>query len=336
MVAWLMLAGFGLAALGAEAARRLAIAQSLLDLPGPRRSHAWPTPRGGGVGIVLALLVLGPVLGSVHAGDWTVLAPLLLALTMTAAIGAADDFRPLPAWPRLLVHFGSAVLAAGWLLGVPASSVSALAVVIWIVVLVGAINAWNFMDGIDTLAASQAMLVFAALAWMPGLALESDLWRGLSQVAAAGCAGFLLFNLPPARLFLGDVGSSALGLLVAVLLAYAVLDEGLSWPLALIIPSAFLADSSLTLLGRMIRRERWWQPHREHLYQWAVRAGSGHGVISASYSIWTVLAIIVAGLVQSAGLHASLLALFWVYLFAGIIWFAMTGTFRRRARRQSA
>lgn len=336
MAAWLMMAAFGLAVLGAEAARRLAIAQSLLDLPGPRRSHAQPTPRGGGVGIVLAVLVLGPVLGGVHAGDWTALVPLLLALAMTAAIGAADDFTPLPAWPRLLVHFGSAWLVAGWLLGSPASNAAFLATALWIVLLVGAINAWNFMDGIDTLATSQAMLIFAALAWMPGLALESDLWRGLSQVAAAGCAGFLLFNLPPARLFLGDVGSGALGLLVAALLAFAVLGEGLSWPLALIIPSAFLADSSLTLLGRMIRRERWWEPHREHLYQWAVRAGSGHGVISASYSIWTVLAIIVAGLMQSAGMQASLLALFWVYLFAGIIWFAMTGTFRRRARRQSA
>jgi UDP-N-acetylmuramyl pentapeptide phosphotransferase/UDP-N-acetylglucosamine-1-phosphate transferase len=146
------------------------------------------------------------------------------------------------------------------------------------------VNVWNFMDGIDGLAASQAVLValaYGALAH-PGPAA----W--LAIALAASCLGFLPFNVPRARIFLGDVGSGALGYLVAALVAWTVFLPHGGWRMVtMLLPlSAFLIDASLTLLMRMLQRQRWWLPHTEHAYQhWA--RGQGHGLVTLAYGGWT-------------------------------------------------
>jgi UDP-N-acetylmuramyl pentapeptide phosphotransferase/UDP-N-acetylglucosamine-1-phosphate transferase len=154
------------------------------------------------------------------------------------------------------------------------------------------VNVWNFMDGIDGIAATQAAIVALAFGFAAGTVTAVLLALALF----AAICGFLPFNLPKARIFLGDVGSGALGYALAWLaaLAMASLPERL-WLLLLLPLSAFLLDAGLTLSSRVVRGERWWLPHVEHVYQrWARRTGS-HPKVTVAYALWTVLAVILMG-----------------------------------------
>jgi UDP-N-acetylmuramyl pentapeptide phosphotransferase/UDP-N-acetylglucosamine-1-phosphate transferase len=159
------------------------------------------------------------------------------------------------------------------------------------------VNVWNFMDGIDGLAASQAILVAAGWAWLawPG----PPAWL-LLALAAAGL-GFLPFNLPRARIFLGDVGSGALGYLLAVGLLW--LPAGaLAWPWLAWLPlSAFLVDAALTLASRILRGEQWWAPHLQHAYQrWTIRIDR-HATVTFAYALWTACAVATMVLARDTG-----------------------------------
>lgn len=256
--------------------------EGLVDQPGERRSHALPTPRGGGIGIVMAclaaLLALAGTQPDASAWLWRA-----CGLVLVAAIGWWDDHRPLPAWPRLLAHAAGAACLA-WALhlegAAPATTIAAFLLALVLV------NAWNFMDGINGLAASQALLCATGFAVVLG-----DGWRLLALVLAAACLGFLPFNFPRARVFLGDVGSGGLGYLVAALLAAGFAARPMAWwPLLLLPPLAMLADTGLTLLWRIRRRERWWQAHVQHAFQrWSRHRG--HAWVCAAYAVWTFAAV---------------------------------------------
>ena len=254
----------------------------LIDQPGERRSHDIPTPRGGGIGIVVACLVAMAAaagFGPASRSGWLVAA----GLSLVAAIGWWDDHRPLPAWPRLLVHaVASACLAWAMHLQGAQPIVVAIAFLSTLVL----VNAWNFMDGINGLAASQALLCAAGYA-----AVLGDAWRLLALVLAGACLGFLPFNAPRAKVFLGDVGSGALGYVVAALLAAGFASRPMAgWPLLLLPPLAMLADAGLTLLWRMRRGERWWQAHVQHAFQrWSRQRG--HLRVCAGYALWTFAAV---------------------------------------------
>jgi UDP-N-acetylmuramyl pentapeptide phosphotransferase/UDP-N-acetylglucosamine-1-phosphate transferase len=254
----------------------------LVDVPGERRSHHVETPRGGGIGIVIACLgclVVMELLG-VGQGTWWLVAA---GLALVAGIGWLDDHRALPVWPRLGVHALSAGLLAAALYLDGAGTMACLAS---FVLALGLVNAWNFMDGINGLAASQALLCGLAFALLPGFAAP------LLGVAVAGsCGGFLPFNFPRARLFLGDVGSGALGYLVATLIASGLASSPVrNWPLLLLAPMGMLVDSGLTLLWRARRGDRWWQAHAEHAYQrWS--RNNGHTEVTLTYGLWTILVI---------------------------------------------
>lgn len=280
-----LLAAIALAALvvsmaGTAWAIAYARRRGMLDHPGERRSHAIATPRGGGIGIVLALLLVMAWLGlRGDAGWWLGAAGLLLV----AAAGWGDDHRPLPITLRLGVHV-AAGLALAWGLHLQGAGLAAvLSALVLVPVLV---NAWNFMDGIDGLAASQALLCAAGLACLLG-----GSWQLAGVVLAAACLGFLPFNLPPARIFLGDVGSGALGYAMAAMLAggIATLPAAI-WPLLLLPPMAMLGDSGLTLGWRLATGQRWWTPHVEHLFQRSSRRW-GHGRVTTAYAVWTCVAI---------------------------------------------
>lgn len=289
---------------------------NLFDQPGERRSHAVPTPRGGGVGLVLACLLVILLVGirASSPDGWLLVAAGLL---LVAAIGWWDDHRPLPAWPRLLAHAVAAVCLA-WaihLQGAPALSV--LAAFVLAVVLV---NAWNFMDGINGLAASQGLLCALGFAVVLG-----DAWRVVALAVAGACLGFLPFNFPKARVFLGDVGSGALGYLVAALLATGFATRPISaWPLLLLPPLAMLVDTGLTLSWRVLHGERWWHAHVQHAYQrWSRRRG--HALVALVFAGWTcaAVALMLMGLqwparaalgAALAGLLASAWAWRWLHL----------------------
>jgi UDP-N-acetylmuramyl pentapeptide phosphotransferase/UDP-N-acetylglucosamine-1-phosphate transferase len=150
-------------------------------------------------------------------------------------------------------------------------------------------NVWNFMDGINGIATIQAALVAGGLVLVVG-----GVWTWVALALIAACLGFLPFNFPKARIFLGDVGSSALGFAIATLLAVALLDGRVFAPLLLLPLSAFLVDSGMTLVRRIAKRERWWTPHAQHAYQrWASTSGS-HAIVTFMYAGWTAAASVLA------------------------------------------
>jgi UDP-N-acetylmuramyl pentapeptide phosphotransferase/UDP-N-acetylglucosamine-1-phosphate transferase len=269
---------------GTWLARRYALMRQLLDQPGDRRSHTQPTPRGGGIAIVVAMLLALGLLAWLQPREATWAVAAAGGLCLVGGIGWIDDHRPLSPLLRLIVQALASLLLA-WVVW-DATAEVVPAGVAWVAAMV-LINVWNFMDGIDGLAASQAMLV--ALAYR--LVMPPDVgWLALALVGA--CAGFLPFNVPRARVFLGDVGSGALGYLLAVLLVQAALEGGFTrmsaW-LLLLPPSAFLIDAALTLLARIASGQQWWLPHVEHAYQHWARRMRRHGPVTLAYAGWTAI-----------------------------------------------
>ena len=324
---WL-LASFSITVLLVGGAIGYARRRGMLDQPGHRRSHSLPTPRGGGVGIVVAMLVCLPGMLSGLPAAWpaSVIAGLSVALLLVALAGWWDDHHSLPILPRL----GAQVVAVGLF------SLSLLAAGLswwWLpLLLIGgawSINLHNFMDGIDGLLALQAIFVgvgLAVLAWaaaQPALALAAAAF-------AASALGFWCFNRPPARIFMGDVGSGSVGLLVFAFSAMLWrVEHALLWP-ALILPSAFVADASLTLLNRMWRGRRWYTAHREHLYQWLVRRGGTHARVDIAYLGWNLLVATPSAWLAWSHLRMAMPITITVYLGAAVAWLALKRRCLRR------
>lgn len=283
MLEWLVV-HFCIGVAGTWLARRYALMRSLIDQPGERRSHSVATPRGGGIAIVISLLVAAGALGVRQPEQ----APLMLAfgagLLMVAGIGWVDDHRPLSPWIRLGVHVLASALFAMAIGDLYDSLWLGLAAFVSTLVLT---NVWNFMDGINGLAASQALIAAVGLAWIAGGA-----WTLLALALAAACLGFLPFNFPKARIFMGDVGSGAIGFALGALCAVAAARSGERFAIVLLPVSVFLVDATLTLLRRLLRGERWWTPHTQHAYQAWSRA-AGHGRVTACYAAVSAVVIIV-------------------------------------------
>jgi UDP-N-acetylmuramyl pentapeptide phosphotransferase/UDP-N-acetylglucosamine-1-phosphate transferase len=285
--AWVigLLAVLAVSAVLTWCARVYALRRNLLDQPGERRSHGVATPRGGGIAIVLTLL-LAIMVAAIAAPAARV--PLLvfgLGLALVAGIGWWDDHRPLPAVRRLLVHLAAAALLAGLVWQATGNPWQTLLALLFTTSL---INIWNFMDGINGIATSQAILAGVAFALvLPGpLALAGI-------VLAMACLGFLPFNFPRARIFMGDVGSGALGYAIAGLVCLASVATTLSWLLLLVPLTAFLVDAGFTLLSRMLSGQRWMEPHTQHLYQRALKGGAGHTSITGMYFVFGLFSITV-------------------------------------------
>lgn len=304
---------FILALAGTWLARRYALQRRLLDEPGDRRSHSAPTPRGGGIAIVIAwLLGIGWLIAR-SSDAMPFLEAAAIGLVLVAGVGWIDDHRPLSPWSRLAVHGLAAMVLATGVFAQTGNVVLATGAFCISLVLV---NIWNFMDGIDGLATSQAALAAAGYAAYAGAGTMAWLAIGL----AAACAGFLPFNLPRARIFLGDAGSGALGFALAVVLV-GLAGQGGRVGLVLLIPlSAFLVDATLTLASRMLRGERWWQPHVQHAYQrWARRSGR-HVVVTMAYAGWTLAAVVIMLLAKTTGIAMMFAIILAWYLLGLIVW----------------
>ena len=297
---------------GTGLARRYALNKQLLDQPDARRNHSIATPRGGGIAIMVTLVGTVIALAWQRAVDQHTLALLGLAIALVGSIGWWDDHRPLSARLRLCVHALAALclffagLAQGWALWLCVSGA---------VIAVALINIWNFMDGIDGIAAAQAVVVAAALG-----ASTVGAWAGFSVALAGAAFGFLCWNFPRARIFMGDVGSGVLGLAMAwACMAYAAANETGGW--RVLFPLApFLVDAGLTLAGRVLRKERWWEAHSLHTYQLLARRLGTHVPVTLGF---VALAAVGAGLMVFLGevkITFILLALFAWYTTLGIIW----------------
>ena len=208
------------------------------------------------------------------------------------ASDGSTTIDPLRASARLAVHIVAAIVFVAALPREGDATALALVVgAVQVFLLVGAINFWNFMDGIDGLVTTQSMFVAAAAA-VALMASGHVVECGLAVLVAGACLGFLPFNFPRAKIFLGDVGSGGLGFACGALLLQAQAVGALDALGALVAMSVIGIDATLTLSSRIVRGRRWYDPHREHLYQWLVRRGRSHVRVTSLYLLWNVVVVL--------------------------------------------
>ncbi|MEP6506714.1 MAG: glycosyltransferase family 4 protein [Gemmatimonadales bacterium] len=279
---------------------RLYALDRLLDIPNERSSHSAPTPRGGGLAIAFTALGGIVIAAMLQWIDSNLAIALVGGGALIAAVGWVDDHRSLSALTRFAVQFFCAGWAMFWLGGLPSLSIGSASlhlgpagIALGVIGIVWAINLYNFVDGIDGLAAGEAI----STGVIGGLILLAMGQTGLATVSllvAAASAGFLPLNWAPARIFMGDVGSGMLGYLFAVL-AIASENSGavplLLWVLLL---GAFVFDATVTLCRRIAHGERWYHAHHSHAYQRMVQAGRSHAQVSTTILFINLILAILA------------------------------------------
>ncbi|MFL6601424.1 MAG: MraY family glycosyltransferase [Steroidobacteraceae bacterium] len=315
--------------------RQYAIRSGLIDRPNIRSSHSVPTPRGGGLAIVFTSLLAATFLCLVHMLAWRTFVALAGGGLAVAAVGFIDDRHPLPARVRLAVHLGAALWCLAWLGGLPPLQLANRVVhlgwsgyVLGALAIVWVLNLFNFMDGIDGIAASEAIFVTGAGAvlgsWMAAAAVSSGGAAAAAAVVAAACSGFLVWNWPPARIFMGDVSSGYLGYVIATLALAAGHENPVAMWIWLLLGGAFFVDATVTLIRRLLRGEQVYEAHRSHAYQWLAREWKSHGLVTLTVMLvnfiwllpWAVAATLHPELVLWEAL-AALLPLAVLALLAG-------------------
>lgn len=288
----LVLAAFGASFVLTGLVRRWALRIGLMDLPNERSSHLLAVPRGGGVAIVVVVIFAAILL---YLADWmstTAAMVWIVGGSLIAAVGFMDDRLGLSAKIRLAAHFGAAWLVANAVGGLPLSyapltsltggvigMICAMLAVTW------AINLFNFMDGTDGIAASQATFVAGGGALFCLLSNADKGVAAMSLTVGAASIGFMCWNMPKAKIFMGDIGSGFLGFaLVQCAFASAVGGGPTLWTW-LILHAAFLCDATVTLLVRLIRGEPVYAAHRQHAYQHLARRWNSHGRVLGAYSM---------------------------------------------------
>jgi len=260
---------------------RHALSNSLLDVPNDRSSHKIPTPRGGGLAIVVVFLLGLPLLSINAAIADNLFWALLGSGALVAAVGFIDDRQSVAASYRLLVHFAAAAWALVCLGGIPAIVIFGWPIgSAWVlfplamVYLVWLLNLYNFMDGIDGLAGIEAISVCLGGIIVAFITDNGQFW-GLVLLATV-TAGFLVWNFPPAKIFMGDVGSGFMGMVLAIFSLQAASFSAASFSAWLILLGVFIVDASWTLARRFLQGEKVYQAHRSHAYQHAASHYQSH------------------------------------------------------------
>jgi Fuc2NAc and GlcNAc transferase len=271
--------------------RYYALANDMMDIPNERSSHDIPTPRGGGLAIVLTFL-LGLIVSKI-AG----LLPAFLfwalfgAGVLVALIGWMDDRHDIPATLRLLVHLMASVWALFWLGGLPPLPVfgnlvhlSWLGHILGVFYLVWLLNLYNFMDGINGIAGIEAISVCIGVVILSGMiSAKPDMWI-LPVLTASATMGFLFWNFPVAKIFMGDAGSGFLGMVLGILSIWAgSIRPDLLWAWIILL-GAFIVDASITLVRRALQGKKIYEAHRSHAYQHAAQI-YGHTRVSLAYGL---------------------------------------------------
>lgn len=288
---WIATGSFAVSTFFTALMLRIALRRNWLDVPNARSSHALPTPRGAGLSIVVAFFLSIILLTSIGMMDVRDAMALMVGGSAMALVGLLDDRQDVRPSLRLGVHVTAALLSVIALKNAPQAALSswglhsvwatgaiAAILVVWIA------NLFNFMDGIDGLAGSEAVFVLGSAAW-----LNADhggslaLTVAMASLAAADL-GFLVWNWPPARIFMGDVGSGFIGFTIAVF-ALLCTERGIL-PIEVwgILGGVFVVDSTTTLIRRILRGDRWYESHRIHAYQHLARRWKSHLRVTISIS----------------------------------------------------
>lgn len=336
------LATFAATFLGTLLFRRVLIRYAMIDVPSERSSHTTPVPRGGGIVFVVGMLAAISIPIATGALPAATIAGVA-GIVGVATIGFIDDRKSVGAAPRLAVHMlgaAAAIWAATFGVLQPSDTsggVFAALIPLGTVLLLALIAAWfinlvNFMDGIDGLAAMEGVFVCASAAMLSTAhSSEVDATRDIALAVAAAVAGFGLVNISRARIFMGDAGSGALGLVMAWLLATLALRGGLTPLAAITLPAVFVVDATTTLAVRVVRREHPARAHRTHAYQRLVRDGRTHLAVTGRYlAINMFLVLPIASFVQHTGATSVTSVTLVMALYCGLT----ANTLRRGAGRE--
>ena len=291
-------------ALTAWLRRHLRVKQ-LVDRPNSRSSHNVPTPRGGGLSIVVVTTLGAIALYLADGMSVSLASALVWGGLSVAAVGFWDDIRSVPVVTRMGVHVSAAVLAVFFLGNASAIHVGEIVInpgplgpVLAVISIVWILNLFNFMDGIDGIAASEGAFVLCAASGLElFLAHGSTIEIAAELIAGAACVGFLVWNWAPASIFMGDVGSGYLGYVIAVFAIDSSRATSIGIYAWLILGGVFVVDSTLTLFRRLFRGEPIFQAHRIHAYQWLSRRWGSHSAVTL-----TVIAVNLAWLLPCAAL----------------------------------
>lgn len=270
------------------AMRQYALKSKLMDTPNERSSHTAPTPRGGGVAIVVAFLVALVAIWSCGTLETGLIVAILGAGTLVATLGFVDDRVGLSAGKRFIGHAVASFWVLAWMGNIPKIPIFGMQVelgffgsALSLLFAVWMINLFNFMDGIDGIAGVEAITVSIGGGLLWYLTGPGTGWAA-AFVFAACVAGFLAWNFPPAKIFMGDAGSGFLGVVIAALALWCGhAAPSLFWSWFILI-GCFMVDATTTLVRRVRRGERFSQPHRTHAYQYASRRHAGHGPVTLS------------------------------------------------------
>ena len=330
MMFWTLLGAAGVSLTLTWALRRYALTRrSLIDVPNERSSHRSPIPRGGGVAIAIAFLGLLPALWVDGVLPSNVCIALVGAGGLIAIVGFWDDHRHVPATWRLASHFVAAGWVVGWLGGMPSLTLAGLHLssawlsgILAAVYMVWLLNLYNFMDGIDGIASIEAVTaclggILLYVVATPG----NPNWAGPALLSVS-VAGFGYWNWPPARIFMGDVGSGFLGVtLGAFSIQAAWVAPELFWAWTILL-GVFIADASVTLVRRVWRGHRYDAAHRSHGYQHAARRFGGHQPVSLAVGAITVLWLWPLALLVAVSYLDAALGLLIAY--APLVWLAVS------------
>lgn len=275
--------------------RRYALHRSIIDIPNARSSHSVPTPRGGGVAIVLAFLFCLIFMASADLQPMAQIVAMIGSGALIAVIGFMDDHGHIAARWRLLGHFVAAVWVMFWMGGLPPLTFFGFPIDLgWLgsavaaIYLVWMLNLYNFMDGIDGLASLEAICACLSMSMIYYFTGHAPMiWAPL--MLAMTVAGFLYWNFPPARIFMGDAGSGFLGIVLGALsiqAAWVGSEYFFAW---LILLGVFVVDATFTLIRRLVRGDKVYEAHRSHGYQYASRHFGKHLLVTVGVSLINLL-----------------------------------------------
>lgn len=276
--------------------RRYALKNNMLDVPVARSSHSVDTPRGGGLAIVINIIIACGILIYLDAISLQSASYLLLPALIAAAVSFVEDHRTLPKRVRISLHLLSAIAlvfltpSVQFNIGPWTVNLTGFLAPVAVVLLVWHLNLYNFMDGIDGIAAGQALIVFAGMACIQ--LFSGHVIEPLLILSSGVILGFLVWNWAPAKIFMGDIGSCFLGVFLPACFFYMANEYQISLWSGLILLSIFIVDASWTLAVRFLSKQAWNQPHRSHSYQILSRRWNSHSRVVYAMIVLAIMWLI--------------------------------------------
>tara|TARA_R110002110_G_scaffold365271_3_gene575159 strand:- start:76546 stop:77583 length:1038 start_codon:yes stop_codon:yes gene_type:complete len=306
--------------------RQYSIRKDLFDVPNNRSSHTTPTPKGGGIGIVLTLLITISALFAYDMIESNLALSLLLGLSIVAITGLIDDFKNISALKRALTYVISALLSIYLIGGFTTVSINnytlqlshagylfSVLFVVWL------INLYNFMDGTDGFAAIQTIMVSLFCGYL-FMTAENIPFTILILGLFSSTLAFLYWNWSPAKIFMGDVGSCSIGFLFGLLTIYTEAKNIISISVWLILLAPFIGDATYTLFKRILNREKWYQAHNSHAYQRFYQSGFTHSQLAIGLFMINLLIVWPCATIANFDKSLELAMLILVYSLIGTLW----------------